>query len=57
MKNQNETSKDPMEEKPKINKRGKYEEPLKIKGTFLDIIKAVVNDAEKNGADKRRKKH
>jgi hypothetical protein len=29
-------------------KRGKYEEKLKVNGSFMDIIKAVVKDADKN---------
>ncbi len=42
-----------MPEKPKKTvakprkKRGNYEEPLKVNGSFLDIVKSAVKDAEK----------
>jgi hypothetical protein len=41
-----------LEKKNKL-KRGEYEEPLKVKGSFLDIIKASVKDAENEGPKKR----
>jgi hypothetical protein len=33
--------------KPAPKKRGKYEEKLAVKGSFMDIIGAAVNDANK----------
>ena len=35
--------------KPKVSKpkRGDYEKPLQVKGTFMDIMKAAVKDADK----------
>lgn len=36
--------------------RGKYEEKLKVKGSFLDIIKASVKDANAKTVSKRRKR-
>ena len=42
--------------KAKNKKRGEYEEPLKVKGSFLDIIKASVTDAENEGPKKRSSK-
>ena len=46
----------PIDKKPQTeNTRGKYEEKLKVKGSFLDIMKAAMKEAdekkkkEKNG--------
>lgn len=36
------------------NPRGKYNEKLKVKGSFLDIIKASVKDANNKTADKKK---
>lgn len=33
-------------------KRGKYDEPLTVKGSFLDIIKASTKDAENKSSKK-----
>jgi hypothetical protein len=32
--------------KPSDKKRGKYEEPLKTNGSFMDLINIVVKDAK-----------
>jgi hypothetical protein len=29
-----------------IKKRGEYEQPLKVNGSFMDIMKAAVKDAK-----------
>lgn len=34
------------EKKPSDKKRGKYEEPLKTNGSFMDLINVVVKDAK-----------
>ena len=34
-------------------KRGEYEKPLKVNGSFLDIVKASVKHADKNSAPKK----
>lgn len=34
----------PSKEKPR-KKRGEYEEPLKVNGSFMDIMKAAVKQA------------
>ncbi len=34
-------------------KRSNYEEPLKVEGSFLDIIQASVKNAEKTSAKKK----
>ncbi|HPG07927.1 MAG TPA: hypothetical protein PKY06_13335 [Saprospiraceae bacterium] len=48
-----EDKKAPKEESPK---RGKYDEKLKVKGSFLDIVKATVKDANtKKEMDKKEK--
>ena len=45
-------------EKTEVKERGKYQETLKVKGSFLDIIRASVKDAngkpakKKNGSEK-----
>lgn len=41
--------------KPKKERASKYEEKLAITGSFLDVIKASVKNADKN-ADKNDKK-
>jgi hypothetical protein len=38
------------------NTRGKYDEKLKVKGSFLDIMKASVKDANSKATDKKKKK-
>lgn len=35
-------------------KRGKYEQPLKVKGDFSDLMRAVVKDAKKKDKKKER---
>jgi hypothetical protein len=42
--------------KKKTAKRGEYEEPLKVKGTFSDIIKAAAKNANDNSEKKRKAK-
>jgi hypothetical protein len=39
--------------KPKKPRSDKYDKPLAVKGSFLDIIKASVKDAENKTADKK----
>jgi len=34
------------------NKRGQYDEPFKVKGSFLDIVKSAVKDAENKPKEK-----
>lgn len=38
--------------KAEVKKRGAYEEPLKVNGSFLDIMKAAVKNANDNSAKK-----
>lgn len=51
-----------MENKPPYKKiksetpRGKYHDKLKVKGSFLDIIKASVKDANAKTVSKKKKK-
>lgn len=41
--------------KPKEpKKRGKYDEKLAVKGTFLDIMKAAAKNANDNSAPKKK---
>lgn len=42
--------------KKPAKKRGKYDEKLKVKGSFLDIIQASVKDAKAKSISKRNKK-
>jgi len=35
-------------------KRGKYEEPLKVDGTFMDIMKAAVKHRDNNVPAKKK---
>ena len=39
-------------EKPK-KERGKYDEPLKVNGSFLNIMQAAVKDADNKSAKKK----
>lgn len=39
--------------KDEEKKRGKYEEPLKVNGSFLNIMQAAVKDADKKSAKKK----
>ncbi len=41
------------EDKPAPKKRGKYDEKLTVKGSFLDIMKAAVKDADNKSAKKK----
>lgn len=44
-----------VDKKPQTeNTRGKYNEKLKVKGSFFDIIKASVKDANNKKADKKK---
>jgi len=36
------------EKKATPKKRGEYEEPLKVSGSFMDIMKAAVKHRDKN---------
>lgn len=38
--------------KAKRKKRGQYDEPLEVKGSFLDIVKSAVKDAENKTKEK-----
>jgi hypothetical protein len=42
--------------KPKkaAKKRGNYEEPLKVNGSFLDIMKAAIKHADNNSAPNKK---
>lgn len=47
----------PSDKKPQTeNPRGKYEEKLAVKGSFLDIIKASVKDANSKAPAKKEPK-
>jgi hypothetical protein len=39
--------------KTERKKRGEYEQPLKVNGSFMDIMKAAVKDADKKSAKKK----
>jgi hypothetical protein len=39
-----------MNENPKTNRPKKYGQPLKVKGTFMDIMKAAGKDAKSKNA-------
>lgn len=39
--------------KKEPTKRGDYDKPLKVKGNFLDIVKASVKHANKNKPPKK----
>jgi|GEM_PF-2405778 len=46
-----------VDKKPQTeNTRGKYNDRLAVKGSFLDIIKASVKDANSRTADKKKNK-
>lgn len=40
-------------EKKETKKRGKYDEPLKVNGSFLNIMQASVKDANNKSAPKK----
>jgi len=40
------------DKKQEPKKRGKYEQSLKVKGSFLDVMQAAVNDAKKKDKKK-----
>jgi len=43
---------------PKPEKqRGKYDEKLKVKGSFLDIMKAAMKEADENPKKKKNEKN
>ncbi len=44
------------ESKAEKKPRGKYDDKLKVKGSFLDIIKASVKDANAKTISKNKKK-
>ncbi len=47
----------PTDKKPQTeNSRGKYDEKLKVKGSFLDIIQASVKNANDKTREKKKKK-
>lgn len=37
-------------------KRGNYEQPLKVEGSFMDLMNATVKDADKKSAPKKNKR-
>ena len=39
---------------PAAKKRGKYDEKLAVKGTFLDLIQASMKHADKNSKAKKK---
>lgn len=41
------------EKNEETKKRGKYDEPLKVNGSFLNIMQASVKDANKKSAQKK----
>jgi hypothetical protein len=40
--------------KPKKERAEKYDEKLKVNGSFMDIVKAAVKDADKKSAPKKK---
>ncbi len=47
------TPKKPPIKKTTPKKRGEYDKPLKVEGSFLDIMKASVKNANDNSAPKK----
>jgi hypothetical protein len=46
-----------LDKKPKTEKaRGKYEEKLVVKGSFLDIMKAAMKEADEKPKKKKKEK-
>lgn len=48
----------PSDKKPQTeNARGKYEEKLAVKGSFLDIMKAAMKEADEKPKKKKKEKN